>query len=88
MFGGFTNMSVLFLILSIVFVIGCVFLVIAILMQDKRNAGGVSSVAGMGNVADTYWGKNKSRSAEGRLEFLTKVGAIALAVLSVILCVV
>jgi len=88
MFGGFTNMSILFLILSIVFVIGCVFLVIAILMQDKRNAGGVSSVAGMGNVADTYWGKNKSRSAEGRLEFLTKVGAIALAVLSVILCIV
>ena len=81
-------MSILFLILSIVFVIGCIFLVIAILMQDKRNAGGVSSIAGMGNIADTYWGKNKARSAEGRLELLTKVGAVALGVLSVILCVV
>ena len=81
-------MSVLFLILSIFFVIGCIFLVIAILMQDKRNAGGVSSIAGMGNVADTYWGKNKSRSAEGRLEFLTKVGAVVLGVLSLVLCIV
>ena len=81
-------MSVPFLILSIVFVIGCIFLVIAILMQDKRNAGGVSSVAGMGNVADTYWGKNKSRSAEGQLELFTKVGAIALGVLAMVLCII
>ena len=79
-------MSALFIILSILFAFGCVGLVSAILLQKKRSAGGIGSIAGMGNVADTYWDKNKRRSAEGTLETWTKLGAIILAVLAVILC--
>jgi len=81
-------MSVLFIILSIVFIVGCVGLVGAILLQKKRSAGGMGSIAGMGNVADSYWDKNKGRSAEGTLENMTKLGAVLLAVLAVILCIV
>jgi len=55
-----------------------------ILLQKKRSSG-IGSVAGMGN-ADTYWDKNKGRSTEGTLEKWTKVGAAALLVVTVILC--
>jgi len=81
-------MSIAFIVVSIFFMLCCVALVWAILSQDKRNAGGVGSIAGMGNVADTYWGKNKSRSGEGRLEAITKFGAVILGVVSVILCII
>jgi len=81
-------MSALFIILAIVYVLGCAAMVSAILLQKKRSAGGMGSIAGMGNVADTYWDKNKSRSAEGALEKWTKIGAVLLAILSVILCLV
>jgi len=79
-------MKVLFIILMVVFFLGCIALIAAILLQKKRTAGGIGSIAGMGNVADTYWDKNKKRSAEGTLETYTKVGAVVLAILSVILC--
>ena len=79
-------MTALFLILAIVYVLGCLSVIMAILLQKKRSAGGMGSVAGMGNVTDSYWDKNKSRSAEGTLERFTKIGAVLLAVFSVILC--
>ncbi|MCL2217227.1 MAG: preprotein translocase subunit SecG [Defluviitaleaceae bacterium] len=81
-------MSALFIILSIVFILGCFGLVGAILLQKKRSAGGMGSIAGMGNVADSYWDKNKRRSAEGTLENWTKIGAVLLAILAVLLCIV
>ncbi|MCL1862785.1 MAG: preprotein translocase subunit SecG [Defluviitaleaceae bacterium] len=79
-------MSVIFVILMVIFLVGCVALVGAILLQKKRSAGGMGSIAGMGNVADTYWDKNKRRSAEGALETWTKLGAVVLALLAIVLC--
>ena len=79
-------MSIPFVILSVVCILGCFALIGAILLQKKRSAGGVGSIAGMGNVADTYWDKNKGRSAEGTLELWTKLGAVILAVLVTVLC--
>ena len=77
---------ILWTLVAILYLLGCVAMVMAILLQKKRSAGGMGSIAGMGNVADTYWDKNKSRTAEGALERWTKVGAVVLAVLSVVLC--
>jgi len=79
-------MSVPFVILAIVYVIGCGALVGAILLQKKRSAGGMGSIAGMGSVSDSYWDKNKGRSAEGTLEKWTEIGAVIIAIMSVILC--
>ncbi|MCL2198887.1 MAG: preprotein translocase subunit SecG [Defluviitaleaceae bacterium] len=79
-------MSAIFVILMVIFLVGCVGLVGAILLQKKRSAGGMGSIAGMGNVADTYWDKNKRRSAEGALETWTKLGAVVLALLAIVLC--
>jgi len=81
-------MSALFIILSIVFAVLCGALISAILLQKKRDAGGVGSIAGMGNVAETYWDRNKSRSMEGSLEKWTKIGGAVLGVLAVVLCLV
>ena len=81
-------MSALFIVLSIVFALICGALIGAILLQKKRDAGGVGSIAGMGNVAETYWDRNKSRSMEGSLEKWTKIGAVVLGILAVVLCLV
>jgi len=81
-------MSVPFIILTVVFAVICGALIGAILLQKKRDAGGVGSIAGMGNVAETYWDKNKGRSMEGSLEKWTKIGGVVLAVLAVVLCLV
>ncbi len=83
---GEIYMPVLYIIVGIIFMLGCIAMVTAILLQKKRTAG-LGSVAGMGNAGATYWDKNKSRSMEGSLEKWTKIGAAVLMVLSVVLCV-
>ncbi|MCL2204585.1 MAG: preprotein translocase subunit SecG [Defluviitaleaceae bacterium] len=79
-------MSVPFIIVSILYLIGCGALIAAILLQKKRSAGNMSSIAGMGNAADTYWDRNKSRTMEGSLERLTKIGGVLLGLLAIVLC--
>ena len=44
-------------------------LTVIILMQEGKSAG-LGAIAG---AADTYWGKNKGRSMEGRLVTGTKI---------------
>jgi len=77
-------MSIPYIIVSVIYVLGCVGLMSIILLQKKRSSG-IGSVSGMGN-ADTYWDKNKGRSTEGTLEKWTKVSAATLLVLTVVLC--
>lgn len=69
-------------ILDIIFVIVCIALTIIVLMQEGKSAGLTGSISG---VADTYWGKNKGRSMEGTLEKLTKVLAVLLIVIAIVL---
>ena len=69
-------------ILTIVFVAICVFLSAVILLQEGKSAGLSGSISGM---ADSYWGKNKSRSMEGKLEKITKYGAILWLILAFVL---
>ena len=81
-------MTVGFIILSVVFVLCCAAMVGAILAQKKRSAGGMGSVAGMGNVAGSYWDKNKSNTMDGKLEKWTKIGAVLLGIMSIVLCII
>jgi len=76
-------MSIPFIILGVIYIVLCAGLMTVVLLQKKRS-GGIGSVAGMGN-ADTYWDKNKGRTLEGTLERLTVIGAIVIAVLTVVL---
>ncbi|MDF2886641.1 MAG: preprotein translocase, SecG subunit [Lacrimispora sp.] len=69
------------IILSIVFVIICVALSAIILLQEGKSQG----LGSIGGMADTYWGRNKGRSMEGKLEKFTKYCAILFFILSLVL---
>lgn len=74
-------MAVLKMILTIVFILICVALVILVLMQEGKSAG-LGSISG---AAETYWGKNKGRSMEGRLVKWTKILSVLFLVLAAVL---
>ena len=68
-------------ILSIIFVIICIALSAIILLQEGKTQG----LGSIGGMADTYWGRNKGRSMEGKLEKFTRYGAILFFVLALVL---
>jgi preprotein translocase subunit SecG len=78
-------MSILYIVLSVLFIIACLGLVASILLQ-KKSSQGLGSIAGMGNTQDTYWDRNRNRSLEGTLERLTKIGGAVLFIFSVVMC--
>lgn len=78
-------MNVLGVILTIIFCAVCIGLIVIILLQSSRNAGLSGTVSGMG---ETYWGKNKANSMEGKLEKYTKILGAVFLILAVILNVV
>ena len=71
-------MGALYTILSVVLALVCVGIVIAVLLQKKRDAGFSGSVGGVGAGAQAEnFDKTKKRTTEGRLERLTKLlGAV------------
>lgn len=74
-------MSALRIILTIVFIIVSVALSAIVLLQEGKSAG-LGAISG---AAETYWGKNKGRSMEGKLVKITRYLAIAFIVLAVVL---
>ena len=66
-------MDILRTIVMVLFVLISIILVIVILMQESKTSGLSCAING---VADTYWGKNKGRSMEGKLVKATKVLAV------------
>lgn len=74
-------MGALRITLMVIFIIICIALVILVLMQEGKSAG-LGAVSG---AAETYWGKNKGRSMEGKLVKITTGLAVAFMVLAVIL---
>ena len=74
-------MAVLKIILTVVFIIISIALTVIILMQESKSAG-LGAIAG---AADTYWGKNKGRSMEGRLVTVTKILVVLFIVIAAVL---
>ena len=56
-------------ILTVVFILISIVITIIVLMQEGKTQG-LGAISG---AADTYWGKNKGRSMEGRLVTGTKI---------------
>ena len=69
-------------VLTVVFMIVCLIITVVILLQEGKQAGLTGAISG---ADDTYWGKNKGRSMEGKLEKATKLCVVLFFVLSVIL---
>jgi len=67
--------------LTIIFLLVCIGLTVIVLAQQGKDAG----LGAIGGIGDTYWGKNKSRSMEGRLVKITTWLAVLFIVLAVIL---
>ena len=67
--------------MTVLYVVICIALTIVVIMQEGKSAG-LGAISGM---AETYWGKNKGRSIEGKLELATKILAVLFIVLSLVL---
>ncbi|MCI6044058.1 preprotein translocase subunit SecG [bacterium] len=74
-------MDILRIVLTVIFVIDCIALTVVVLMQEGKQKG-LGAISGM---ADTYWGRNKGRSMEGKLVLFTKILAVLFMVLAVVL---
>lgn len=68
-------------IISVVYIIVCIFLAAVVLLQEGNSEG----LGSIGGIADSYWGRNKARSMEGILEKLTKFAAAAFLLLAFVL---
>ena len=69
------------IILTVIFVILCIAMTVIVLMQEGKSAG-LGAISG---AAESYWGKNKGRSMEGNLEKFTRISAILIFVLALVL---
>jgi len=78
------EMSPLYIALSVVLALACLCMVVAILMQKKRQAGFSGNVTGM-SQDKTYFDKNKKRTLEGRLEKYTKILAAVFMIISLVI---
>lgn len=75
-------MEVLRAIVQIIYIGVCAVLVFIVLKQEGKSAGLSGALTG---ASESYWSKNKGRSAEGLLVKSTKVLAALFIVLSVVL---
>ena len=75
-------MSILKTVLTVLFVLVCIVISVIVLLQEGKSAGLSGSISG---AAESYWGKKKGRSMEGKLENITKILAVAFFVLVVVL---
>ena len=74
-------MAALRIVLTIIFILVSLALLIIVLMQEGKSAG-LGAISG---AAETYWGKAKGRSMEGRLLTITKWLAVLFMVLAAVL---
>lgn len=68
--------------ISIVLFIICLALAGIVLMQQGKNAGLSGAISG---AAESYFGKNKARTMEGKLERITKILAACFIILALVL---
>ena len=74
-------MAALKIVIQILFILICIALTVLVLMQEGKSAG-LGAISG---AAETYWGKNKGRSMEGKLVKITKYLAIGFMLFCIIL---
>ena len=72
-------MTALSIILDIVLILISLVLIAAVLMQQGQRQG-LGAIAG---GAETFFGKNKSRGLDGKLQKITKIAAVVFIVLAI-----
>ncbi|MBR3905089.1 MAG: preprotein translocase subunit SecG [Clostridia bacterium] len=73
------------IVVNILMVIASIALIISVLLQssDDNGLGALS-----GTAAETFFGKNKMNSLEGKLAMITKVSAVVFVVLAVVMLII
>ncbi len=74
--------SVLVLVIDIILCLFSLFMIAVVLLQSGKSAGLSGDIAG---GAETFLGKSKAKSYEGKLKKLTKVAAVGIMVLAIAL---
>ena len=74
-------MEVLRGIVTVIYVLLCIALIVVVLMQEGKSAG-LGAISG---AAETYWGKNKGRSMEGKLVRITTGLAVGFMLIAIVL---
>lgn len=77
------TMSPLMIVLTVIYVIFCLFLVAVVLLQSGKSAGLSGAIAG---GMDTFLAKNKAKTWDARLAKLTKWVAVGFMILTLLLC--
>jgi preprotein translocase subunit SecG len=72
-------MQVLITILDVLLILSSIALIIVVLLQPGKQAGLSGAISG---GAETFFGKNKAKSYEGKLALATKIGSGVIFVLS------
>ena len=72
-------MTALSIIIDIVLILISIVLIVAVLMQQGQRQG-LGAISG---GAETFFGKNKASSLEGRLQKITKIGVVVFVVLAI-----
>lgn len=75
-------MSPLMILLTVIYVVFCLFLVAVVLLQSGKSAGLSGAISG---AADTFLSKNKAKTWDARLAKMTKWVAVAFMILTLIL---
>jgi preprotein translocase subunit SecG len=76
-------MTTIQVIFTILMMIASLVLIVSVLLQ-KGDAEGISALSG-GGGANSFLGKNKNKTKEGRLAMLTKGSAVAFVILALVL---
>lgn len=74
-------MSVLEIISAVLLILACVFIVLVVIMQDS-NQGMSQTISG--TSGDNYYQKNSGRTREAKLARMTKVAAIVIFVVALL----
>ena len=79
---GMSVADTIIIILMGIFILISIVITVVVLMQESKQKGLSGAISG---AADTYWGKNKGRSMEGKLVTITKVLVVLFFVIAVVL---
>lgn len=72
------------IVLSVIVVIAALFMIVVIMLQDSEGKG----MGALGGQADTYFNKNKDKTAQGKLALMTKISCAVFVVGSLLMVVV
>ena len=68
---------------NILMVLASIVLIVSVLMQEG-DSDGISALAG-GSSSDTFFGRNKSNTIQGKLSNITKISATVFVVLAIVM---